>query len=164
MSKTLIYLLLAFTLASCQGCKTPDTGVSSRPASPAATTQADLGVINCPAVDQFLEWVGPRSKELAAQLNITEPKTIRVGCLPPLITGSNESGVIYICGYYISELQMIVVWVLGPHNNCLSFEEMKQTFYHEYLHHLDFLQGVDYPADHNLLFERRIRDYGWNSK
>lgn len=133
--------------------------------TPQETT--NVGFVAPEIAEQFSQWVSKRIPELCKQLNIRPPKSVRiyVDTTPIKVV---DGSVYYLLGLYDRGGEEIRIWTrywfnMGTMTSFeFSIQDLKNDFYHEFLHHYDHVMGNDdCPEDHNKLFEDRIKELGW---
>ena len=115
---------------------------------------------------ELQKWVILMSKKCAEHLKVAQPPSIQLHYTP---SPSYEDGS-YILGYFIPKTNEIVIWLRHPQGWDYNLDQVKRTFFHEFLHWFDFSTGDKFwkdqglekcPKDHNSIFEKRLKDLGW---
>ena len=157
--KTLKLLLIATLLF---GCATAPQSTNSVPAE----KPTKVSVIVPDKLQEIAQWVSLMSTKCSAQLGIDEPPTVKLFYTP---SPSSEDGS-YLLGVFFSISQEIHIWLRHPFGADYPLAQVKQTFYHEFLHWYDAVtdqkfwkdRGLDRcPLDHNDIFDLRIKNLNW---
>jgi len=115
---------------------------------------------------EIAKWVSLMSTKCAAQLGIDEPPTVKLFYTP---SPSFEGGG-YLLGVFYSVSQEIHIWLRHPFGADYPLPQVKQTFYHEFLHWYDAITDQKFwknrgsekcPEDHNVIFDERIKNLNW---
>ena len=155
--KNLILVLLA-TLAL--GCVSPM--VKTLPELEKPKIEINLSI----EISQFIQWANTEFPKIQKQLGLKGAP--RVVFYTSLGTSLEKDGNFYsILGQYSHDDKTIhIFWRFYYKNtglqNTLPLQELKYIFYHEVLHWFDHISGKPQaPADHNELFDKRMRALGW---
>ena len=115
---------------------------------------------------EIAQWISLMSTKCAAQLGIDEPPTVKLFYTP---SPSFEGGG-YLLGVFYSISQEIHIWRRHPFGADYPVPQIKQTFYHEFLHWYDAVTDQKFwkdrglekcPEDHNAIFDERIKNLNW---
>jgi hypothetical protein len=154
---------LVVVLTACSTCGVKQEA-DSRPSETwpvLPITGAKVSVSLPSHLDDWSKWIKQRAKELSDELGISEPVEIILIYTPGPVSKQGQEVIQWVAGYFDSDTKSIWLWLRTPFGTDIVFEEFKNSFYHEYLHWLDYLHGVGNPVDHNELFNQRIASYGW---
>jgi len=132
--------------------------IAPKPTSPAYKLAAD----SRPTVFGLCAWSDRRGRELAVRFGIPDPVTSFIDAPTPcrvVECWDIPIARIFKLGHYQNDGHLIEVWMQDADGQPFCEEAIKQTWRHEFVHHLDFCRGVPHPdGDHNELFEFRIRE------
>jgi hypothetical protein len=153
-------LILAVLATLALGCTHPM--VKSHPEQDKPEVQIDLA----PEIKMFLGWANTEFPKIQKQLGVTgAPRIVFYTSLGQSI---EKNGNFYsILGKYsYMDKTIHMYWRFYYRNSFFQttqgLSDLKYTFYHEILHWYDHITGKPRaPADHNELFDKRMRALGW---
>lgn len=109
---------------------------------------------------ELKEWIDKRLPECCAQLGIPLPEAIVFEFGPPKTTIDEQGFRGYLLGDYLNKT--IRIFLRNGYLQLNDMATLKNTFYHELLHWWDANTGKPFPEDHNEIFNKRIKELGWN--
>lgn len=110
-------------------------------------------------LEGLISYINKRAIECCAQLGIPLPDKVIIYLWRGQLTEFPDGSKAWIEGFYSNK--RITLYTRDGLCRPFSFKEVIHNFYHELLHHDDFIKGKIAPQEHNDLFDKRIKELGW---
>lgn len=123
---------------------------------------APVFIVYHESIDLYKLWVVKRLEQLNKEYHLNITVIVHADITPFYY---NETTVWTKFAQFDPDKKQIHIWCYGMDSflpTILSFDHLKHAFYHEYLHAIDNSNDIKAPADHNDLFDKRIKELGWS--